>query len=255
MTSSAVPRTQALRTALKCLHTLEEIARADTSVRVSDLARTVGISRAAAHQQIVTLVTAGWLEQCDDGSYRLTLRSAQIGQAALRQAGLGERVRPVLERLVSEVREAVSIAVLEQGTATIVQRLEPDRPLQVDIRAEARMPINRSASGLVLIAYASPRELEDLVAQKIELPTEDELRVVREQGYAESTGRWLEGVTAIAAPFFSADGKCAGALSATGPTSHHDSAQVKEPLLKGAGDITDLLSGTPYGGVRHDAAH
>lgn len=237
------PRTQPLQTAVKCLRTLEAVANAARSVRVSDLAREMGVSRTVAHQQVVTLVAAGWVEQTDDGSYRLTLRAAPVAQAALRQAGLGERVMPVLERLVSEIREAVSLAVLEYGSATLVQRLEPGRALQVEVRAEARMPINRSASGLVLLAHATEWELQQLTAQGVELPSETELAQIRADGHAVSTGRWLEGATAVAAPIFDARGRCAGALAATGPTSRFDPFAAIADLTKGGDDITHLLSG------------
>ncbi|MCG5218739.1 IclR family transcriptional regulator [Streptosporangium sp. KLBMP 9127] len=239
------PRTQPLSTAIKCLKMLEVVAEADRSVRVAELARNLGLSRAAVHQQLVTLVAAGWMEQSADGSYRLTLRPARIGQSALRQAGLGERVLPVMERLVDEVREAVSLAILERGTATIIQRIEPGRPLQVDLRAEAQMPISRSASGQVLLAYATERQLAELRELGTDLPAEEELAGVRERGYATSHGRWLEGVLGVAAPVFNVEGRCVGALSVAGPSSRFDRDKGIHALQDAVAEINQVLSGRP----------
>ncbi|GAA5051706.1 DNA-binding IclR family transcriptional regulator [Thermocatellispora tengchongensis] len=245
MSEQAGPRTQPLSTAIKCLKMLEVVAEAESSVRISELSRSLGIPRAAVHQQLVTLVAAGWMEQTGDGSYRLTLRPARIGQSALRQAGLGERVLPMMERLVDEIREAVSLAILERGTATIIQRIEPGRPLQVDLRAEAQMPLSRSASGRVLMAYASPRQLAELRELGVDTPPEEELAQVRELGYATSHGRWLEGVLGIAAPVFDLQGRCVGALSVAGPSGRFDRDKGIHALLDAVREINRVLSGHP----------
>lgn len=243
MTEKQERRTQPLSTTLKSLGVLEVVAAAQRSVRVAELARELGWSRAAVHQQLVTLVAAGWMEQTSDGAYRLTLRAAWVGQSALRQAGLAERVLPAMERLVEEVREAVSLAILERDTATIVQRLEPGRTLQVDLRAEAQMPLNRSASGQVLMAYAGERRLDELRGRGIEVPDEEALRAIRESGYAISCGQWLDGVTGVAAPVFDVHGGCVGALSLAGPTSRLDVEKATAALLRRAAEINEVLSG------------
>lgn len=243
MTEKQERRTQPLSTTLKSLGVLEVVAAAQRSVRVAELARELGWSRAAVHQQLVTLVAAGWMEQTSDGAYRLTLRAAWVGQSALRQAGLAERVLPAMERLVEEVREAVSLAILERDTATIVQRLEPGRTLQVDLRAEAQMPLNRSASGQVLMAHAGERRLDELRGRGIEVPDEEALRAIRESGYAISCGQWLDGVTGVAAPVFDVHGGCVGALSLAGPTSRLDVEKATAALLRRAAEINEVLSG------------
>ncbi|PXY36830.1 hypothetical protein BA062_08010 [Prauserella flavalba] len=242
------PRTQPLSTTLKSLGVLETVAQAERSVRVSELARELGWSRAAVHQQLVTLTAAGWMEQTDDGAYRLTLRAAWVGQSALRQAGLADRVLPAMERLVEEIREAVSLAILERDTATIIQRLEPGRTLQVDLRAEAQMPLGRSASGKVLMAWATERQLDDLRNRGVEVPAAEDLAAIREAGYATSSGRWLDGVTGIAAPVFDVHGGCVGALSLAGPASRLDVEKATTALLRRAEEVNEVLSGK--GGAR-----
>ncbi|PSK97700.1 IclR family transcriptional regulator [Murinocardiopsis flavida] len=237
------PKTQPLQTAVKSLRVLEAVAEAERAVRVSELGRQLGWSRAAVHQQLVTLVNAGWMEQNEDGSYRLTLRATRVGQAAMRQAGLGDRVMPAMERLVDEVREAVSFAILEHGSATIIQRLEPGRRLQVDLRAEAQMPISRSASGRVLIAFSTERQRAELAELGVELPDEAALDEIREQGHAISRGRWMDGVVGIAAPVFDIDDRCVGALSLAGPSGRFDVPAAVASLMARVADINQALSG------------
>ena len=90
---------QPLSTALKCFHLLETIAQQHDAVRISELGRIVGESRATTYQRLFTLTTAGWLECLPDGRYRLSTRATRIGAAALKQAGFGERAQPVLDAM------------------------------------------------------------------------------------------------------------------------------------------------------------
>ena len=62
------------------------------------------MSRATAHQKLITLVHAGWVEQIDSGAYRLALHATRMGLAALSQASLGERIMPFLQSLVDGIR-------------------------------------------------------------------------------------------------------------------------------------------------------
>src|SRR3954449_11242398 len=102
--------TRPLGSATKLLALLDLIATSRAPVHLAKLASDAGAARAAVHKQLVTLVEAGWLEQLDDRSYRLTMRAAHIGQAALVQAGLDQRVLPEMERLAADVRESTALA-------------------------------------------------------------------------------------------------------------------------------------------------
>ena len=91
-----------LSSVLKTLRLLDHLGSGHNPMRLVDVAKANGMSRATAHQKLVTLVQAGWAEQTRDGAYRLTLHATSVGIAALSQASLGERVMPFLQKLVAE---------------------------------------------------------------------------------------------------------------------------------------------------------
>jgi DNA-binding IclR family transcriptional regulator len=235
--------TRVLGSALKCLGLLDVLSEAADSAGVAELARATDTGRGTVHQQLSTLVHAGWVEKSENGRYRLTLKAARIGHRAIEQASLGQRIRPALELLAQRTSEAVSLAVLDETEALIIQRVESDRVLRADLGVGSRMPLSTSASGRVLLAHASPAQWAALASRNVELPTDDVLNAVRELGYSVSVNEFREGIFALAAPVFDAVGHLLGALSTAGPSSRLDLESALPPLLATAREINALLAG------------
>jgi DNA-binding IclR family transcriptional regulator len=232
-----------LTSTLKCFSLLDVIAEQPGPARLSDLARMQNIGRATVHQQLSTLVHAGWVEQVDDGRYRLTLRATRIGHRALEQVNLGRRIQSALETVAADTGEAVSLAVLDQSEALIVQRVESGQVLRLDLGVGTRMPLATSASGRVLLAFLPAGRAEQLRDSGVELPPEETLRRIRDNGYAVSVSEYLEGIFAVAAPIFDATGILLAVLSAAGPSSRFDPHAAVEPITRAAEEINRVLGG------------
>jgi DNA-binding IclR family transcriptional regulator len=222
------PQTRPLSSTLKILSLLDAIANSSNGVRIADVARLVGSSRGTVYQQLVTLIAAGWMERMEDGRYRLTLRAAHIGHAALEQASLGERIIPALEE-----------------SAVIVQRVEPGRVLRADLRVGTRLPISLSATGRVLVAYGSDESRALLSSKGVVLPEQEDIDDIRAKHFAVAL--YMAGVTAIAAPIFSAPGRCIAALAVSAAPGDLDPQRASAALLSSAAEVSRLVSGKTFG--------
>lgn len=236
--------TNVLTSAAKCLAVLDALSEHTRPVAVSELAARLGSPRGRVHQCLHTLVATGWVERLSRGQYRLTLRAATVYRAALEQGDIGERVRPHLELLASTLSEAVSLAVLDQGTALIVQRAEAGRVLRADVGVGTRMPLDGSASGRILVAYLSPDRRETLVNEGVRLPSGEALARAKEEGIVVSVNEFLDGGFAVAAPVFDANGQVLAALSSAGPTSRLDVTRTTEEVRSAAVRISQALNGS-----------
>ncbi|MEU6843532.1 IclR family transcriptional regulator [Streptomyces sp. NPDC046716] len=235
------PSTPPLTTVLKILALLDVLADAPEPVRVSALARAMGTSRAETHRQLITLEAAGWMEQLPDGAYRLTLRPAHLGHAALRQAGIGERTAPLLERAARQAGEVVSIAVLDTDTARVVQRAEPGRSLHATLLLGDRLSLTTSASGRLLAALCSPEIVRPLRERGVALPDADALAVITGTRWATSTDDDEDGITALAVPLRRQDDEVVAALSVHGPRDRVTTAEALAVLRPAAREIEALL--------------
>jgi len=236
-------RSRTSASALRCLDLLEAMSSSQSPVGVSELARTVGWPRGSVHLQLATLVKAGWVEQIDTGRYRLSLTPIRIGQAALAQADLGSRVLPTMEELAHDTGETVSISVLDGDSALIVQRVDSGHVLRIDLRIGTRMPLDTSASGRVLVAFATPAQLAAARASGVRLPTRSILARVRATGIAASVDEYLVGIAAVAAPVRDAHDRTIGALSVAGPTPRISPGSLSGAVREAANAMTRIMRG------------
>lgn len=227
--------TRPLSSTLKTLKVIDALARSRGSMRLIEIARAVGGTRATVYQRVHTLVAAKWVEQLADGSYRLTLYAAHVGRAALEQANLGERVLPVLQDLMDRTGETSSLAVIEDCSVVLVQRVEARGMLRADLRIGAELSVHESASGRVLTAFASPEVIAQFRQRGIRLASQRTLAQVRKEKFSlAGGGKTLQGIRVAAVPVFDHDGRCIASLSVVGPESRFNLKRV-EPAIKAAG--------------------
>jgi DNA-binding IclR family transcriptional regulator len=211
-----------LSSVLKAFTALDIIASSNEPLRLADVARMLGEARATTLQRLVTLVEAGWIEQSEDNRYRLSLKVLHHAAIALEQAGIGTRLVDILQDVVAESGETASLAILDGTESVIINRVESRGLLRADLRIGTRLPLSDSATGRVLVAYASPMTLDRIKDSGVEVGDPAIFAKVRERGYAVSGPLGPRTVTAVAAPVFDAQGDCIAALSISGPTNGFD---------------------------------
>jgi DNA-binding IclR family transcriptional regulator len=106
-----------------------------------------------------------------------------------------------------------------------------------------RMPLDQSASGRVLTAFAAEELRAELKRKGAVLASDSLLREVRKKGHAISSGRDVAGVQSAAVPVFGAEGVCAAALSIVAPLPRFDARRYLKPLLRAARELSYSASG------------
>ena len=233
-----------LSTALKCFDLLDTIAAQPGSVRISELGRMLGESRATTYQRLLTLTAAGWLERLADGSYRLSTKACGIASSALKQAGFGDRAQPILDDLVDQFGETVSLVLLEQGKLVITQRAEGQGVLRADLQVGAELTYSDSSSGAVWLAFGPAELIEDLRESGVKLPTKKQIESVQiEKISIGGGGKSLPGISSIAVPIIDRTGVCVASLSISGPDARFSPTDYV-PALRDAADR--LAAMAPY---------
>lgn len=234
---------KALSSVLKSLAVLDTLTRSARPMRLMELAQTLQESRATTYQRLLTLTQGGWVEQTPEGAYRLSLQAARAGNAALEQANLGERSTSVMQELVLETHETVSLAALSGSHAQIIKRVEAEVVVRAQVQVGTRLSLDQSSSGRVLTAFASAELRERLGKLGATLASPALLREIVRKGYAASSGKDVPGVRSVAAPVFDARGACLFALSIVAPTDRFDEARLARPLLRNVEKLRALIAG------------
>jgi IclR family transcriptional regulator, pca regulon regulatory protein len=163
-------------------------------LRLSDVARATGLTRAAARRFLLTLVQLGYVRQ-NGSEFSLRPRVLELGYAYLSALSLPEVAQPHMEALVAEVNESSSIAVLDDLDIVYVARVPTQRIMTITIAVGTRLPAYATSMGRVLLAGLEDDEL-DARLERIQLerftPTtavslddlRDRIAVTRTAGWA-----------------------------------------------------------------------
>ncbi|MEU1475236.1 IclR family transcriptional regulator C-terminal domain-containing protein [Streptomyces sp. NPDC005760] len=208
---------------------------------LSEVARTCGLTRAAARRFLLTLADLGYV-RADGRSYRLTPRVLELGYSYLSSFSLAQLAEPHLEQLVDRTRESSSLCVLDGDDIVYVARVPARRIMTAAITVGTRFPAHVTSVGRVMLAHLPADELEVRLdrAELVALTTRTivsadllraELERVRRQGYALVDQELEEGLRSIAAPVRDRGGEVVAAVNIPVQAGRTTLAAVRRDLL------------------------
>ncbi|ALE72935.1 Pca regulon regulatory protein PcaR [Pseudonocardia sp. Ae168_Ps1] len=213
---------------------------------LADVARSTGLTRAAARRFLLTLADEGYV-RTDGRLFALTPRVLELGWSYLSAMGLPEVAAPHLERLVATVRESASVSVLDGDPATgydvvYVARVPTSRIMTVAITIGTRFPAYATSMGRVLLAALPPATLDTYLAGlRPETLTEHtvaapealraELGRVRADGHCVVDQELEEGLRSIAVPVHDRAGRVTAAANVSTHASRLDAATLRTDVL------------------------
>src|ERR1700744_5535473 len=118
---------------------------------LSEVARSTGLTRAAARRFLLTLVKLGYVNLAD-GRFSLRPRVLELGYAYLSSLTLPEVAQPHMEALVAKVNESSSISVLDDLEVVYVVRVPTRRIMSITLSVGTRLPAYATSMGRVLLA-------------------------------------------------------------------------------------------------------
>lgn len=243
-----------MQSSLLTLAVLEYVAE-HQPVRVSEVASGLGRPKSTVQRALVTLRAAGWIRP--DGSewtrWVLTPRVLEVARGAANEQGLHDAAYPVLDELRRQERESGMLAVREGSDWVVVDFLEGQRALRVRVEIGLRRPLHAGAGGKSILANLADDEIESILSGELIAVAPDtitsapklraELALIRERGFATSTGEVTPGITSLSAPVFDRDGTAIASISVTVPEARLaiGAPALAKRLVDGAALITAQL--------------
>ena len=189
---------------------LEAVADAAEEPRLSDLARTLELSKSTTHGLVRALTAAGALEQ-DPDSKRLALGPLVVELAFKNRdyLFLAERAQPFLQRLRDRIDETVFFGMINRSRTLIVGTAEARKSMKISAQPGTAIPLLAGAVGKVFLAQMEEAEARRTVEQLglsrytaasivDEKRFAAEVAQVRQSGVAVDRGEYLSGVNAVA---------------------------------------------------------
>ncbi len=195
-------------------------------VRADELSSILDMPSSTVYRYLRTLGEFGFVDR-HDGRYRLGPRLLIGAGSKVTSERLIRLADPVLRMLAEETGETALIVRRVGLSALCLHQVEAKQPLRVALEPGAMTPLYAGAMSRVLLAFAPPEILDQVVAQGIQpvtegTPSESDLQLglaeIVSKGIAVSEGEFVAGSVAMAVPIFREDGIVA-ALAVTGPES------------------------------------
>lgn len=215
----------------RALDLVEIVARqGKNGGRLTDLAHELGLSKASTFAILQTLLSRGYVADFGKGStrrYRLGMALARLGDLAISNIALTDVAIPALHDLTDELSMTSRLAILDDGYAVVIGRVDAPGAIRFDAALGRRELPHCSAVGKALLA-ALPKAEAAAILQKLELPRRTphtitdraalmaELQRCAERGYAMDDEEDNEGVACVGACVYDRSGKAVGAISVTG---------------------------------------
>ena len=214
----------------RTLSILETVSHSEHGLSNSEISRRLKIPKSSASYILRILENRGYLLREDSsGKYRLGLKLMSLTREMLTHIDVREIAKPIMEQFVKRTNLSAHLAVLDNGRAVYVEKVEAMGFVKMDIWVGHRLPVHSTAIGKILVSEMPPNEITDILATrgmdkrtaKTILKQEKylkEIEKVRTFGFAIDNEENSEGVRCVAAPVYDAQGKIIGALGTSGTT-------------------------------------
>jgi DNA-binding IclR family transcriptional regulator len=235
---------------------LEALAQSPTGAGVSELSRELGIAKSTTHSILSSLEVLGYAYKTDsDGRYQLTLKLHSLSGPVVNRLDLRQLALPVLQQLGERTGEAINLGTLQGDEAVYIECIQSRHPVTVHTWPGERLALHSTALGKVLLAWLPGDFVTELLSKKGMPPRtantitslaafEQELGLVRAQGYALDREEDVIGSQCIGVPIQDHTQRVVAAVSLTAPMqrmSAHTTAQLVPVLLDAAQQISIRL--------------
>ena len=225
---------------------------------VTEIAAEIEVHKSTAFRLLGALESRGLVEQTEDrGKYCLGFGIVRLASSVSTRMDITQQSRHICQRLAEECGETVNLAVLRSHYAVNLDQVRGPSAVTVYNWVGQLTPLHATSSGKVLLAYIDERKRTDLLTiaglESLTPDTvtslealENELRQVRERGYATTFEELEVGLNAMAAPIRSFGGEVVAAVSVSGPAYRFSAERMRElvpVLVKGAAEISHRLGG------------
>jgi len=233
-TSEASPATAVER----ALNILEAAAQRRDGLTNSEISRKLGIPKSSASYILRTLERRGYLRRdAETARYRLGLKILSLGGDAQGNLDLAAVALPLMRTLGEKIHLTVHLAVLDQGEAVYIEKVEAAGFFKVNTWVGRRMFLHSTSVGKCLMAWLPKQEIESIVKQHgLKKRTPEtitnmtkllaELEHVKQAGYAVDDEENSLGARCLGAPIFDAAGNVAAAIGASGTLTQMDESSM-----------------------------
>ena len=217
----------------RALRIIEFLAENPTGAGITEISKSLGLSKGTVHRLISTLKERDFAYQSSNTElYRLSYKILYLYNCISNNIDMFKVSRPIIRKFADKVDATVHLATLDEKRSNIVyiDRIEPmnsQKPFVMSSRVGKKAPCYCTAAGKILLSQYSDDEIRDILnGEEYKTYTDktiknideflEEIHKVRKQGYALDENEYDHGIICISIPIYNSNDKIDFAMSVTG---------------------------------------
>lgn len=245
-------RLRPVKSLMRALDLVQALAESRRPLGVTELASLTSSSKTAAYNLVTTLEIRGLVRRDSHNRYALGWALFELGELVRTGSDLSDAARPVVADLAESTGETALLGVLNHDSVIYIQKAESRRSIRMVEAPGQRLPLHKTAAGLVLLAFASDTYRDRyLMTVTTEAETSrshlrDATQEIVARGYAVFVQEPDPDLTSASVPVFGYGGEVSAALTVAGPVSRLTRARIEEflpQILSSADSISSSIGG------------
>ena len=216
----------------RALRIIEFLAENPTGAGITEISKSLGLSKGTVHRLISTLKERDFAYQSSNTQlYRLSYKILYLYNCISNNIDMFKVSRPIIRKFADKVDATVHLATLDEKRSNIVyiDRIEPMNSQKLFVmssRVGKKAPCYCTAAGKMLLSQYSDDEIRDIMkGEEYKTYTDktiknideflEEIHKVRKQGYALDENEYDHGIICISIPIYNSNGKIDFTMSVT----------------------------------------
>lgn len=224
---------------LRAFQVLDALMLSGKPMSIPQLSTTLAIPRNTTYDLVGTLAEIGVVSTQDDGKVWLGFYAFELGAAYGNSVELIRLARSVAAELSIKTNETCQLAILDGREVVYLAKEEGRQAVRLVSEVGVHLPAHATAVGKAQLAYLPDDELTDLFrGTTLERLTPNtitdvhelrqQLREVRQQGYAVDNQEGTPDACCVAAPILNGNSHPVAGLSISAPVSRWSDRLAKE---------------------------
>lgn len=221
----------------RALDVLDALARSN-GLTLTDLGTELDQSLATLHRVLSTLEARQIVEvNPHTQAWHIGAMAFRLGSAFLRRSSVAERSRPAMHDLTQATGETSNLGIERNGEVMFVSQIETHETIRAFFPPGTMSPMHASGIGKALLSCFSEPQLDRFLRDRtleqftrntgVSQPAlREDLRQIRERGWAFDDEEKTYGMRCVAAPILDIYGEAIAGISVSGPTHRMHESQI-----------------------------
>ncbi|QZT38045.1 IclR family transcriptional regulator [Halosquirtibacter xylanolyticus] len=239
----------------RALEIVELLSVNSQGMTLSEIQECLLFPKSSVFRIVTTLVERGYLLKNQiDGKFSLSKKFLRIGLSTVDESSIVESSLPYMRSLRDSLKETILLGTIIEKRGVVLEQVVGNHGFTFMLTVGKPFYLHSSAPGKAMIAFLPNEERDEIIdtitfesfnektisSKKAFL---EELKVVKEKGFALDRAEELEGVHCVGAPVFNQYGYPIAAVWVTAPSARmglDDLEEVGEKIYGYAMEISKL---------------